>query len=107
MRQLVGAGAADLKTPRPAIDSGLVPQFEVVEDMRRVPPGEAGTLIPSWNTGYSLRAAPRSTEATGKVVRPGQRLLALEAADGFLKVRYEAGGVEGWLPEHILAPWPE
>jgi hypothetical protein len=84
-----------------------MPQFEVVDDMRRVPPGEAGTLIPSWNTGYPLRTAPRSAEAAGEVVRPGQRLLVLEAADGFLKVRHEAGGGEGWLPAHIVAPWPE
>jgi hypothetical protein len=84
-----------------------MPQFEVVEDMRRVPPGEAGTLIPSWNTGYPLRIAARSAETTGEVVRPGQRLLVLEAADRFLKVRHEADGGEGWLPAHIVAPWPE
>jgi hypothetical protein len=84
-----------------------MPQFEVVEDMRRVPVGEAGTLIPSWNTGYALRSEARSAETNGEVVRPGQRLLVLEAADGFLKVRHEADGGEGWLPEHLVAPWPE
>ena len=84
-----------------------MPQFETVEDMRRVPVGEAGTLIPSWNTGYPLRIGPGATATTGEVVRPGQRLQVLEAAAGFLKVRHEAAGGEGWLPEHIVAPWPD
>jgi hypothetical protein len=84
-----------------------MPQFEVVEDLRHVPPGAAGTLIPSWNTGYSLRTAPRSAQTTGEVVRPGQRLVVQEATDGFLKVRHEADGSEGWLPTYIVAPWPE
>jgi hypothetical protein len=84
-----------------------MPQFEVVEDMRRVPPGGVGSLIPSWNTGYPLRVGPRSADTTGEVVRPGQRLLVLEAAEGFLKVRHETDGGEGWLPEHVVAPWPD
>jgi hypothetical protein len=84
-----------------------MPQWEVVEDMRRVPPGNAGTLIPSWNTGFPLRQGPTSTEPTGAVVRPGQKLLVLEARDGQLRVQQEAAGLVGWIPEHVVAPWPE
>lgn len=84
-----------------------MPQFEVVEDMRHVPPGRVGTLIPSWNTGFPLRRGPRPGDATGDVVRPGQRLHVLEEVDGHLRVRQEADGVEGWIPVHIVAPWPE
>ncbi|HXA42327.1 MAG TPA: hypothetical protein VNV65_05345 [Candidatus Solibacter sp.] len=84
-----------------------MPQFEVVEDSRRVPPGKAGTLIPSWNTGFDLRSGPDGEQTTGAVVRPGQKLHVLESVGGNLKVRQEANGYQGWLPGHIVAPWPE
>jgi hypothetical protein len=84
-----------------------MPQWEVVEDMRRVPPGKAGTLIPSWNTGFPLRAEPAPGVTTGGMVRPGQRLLVVDEQNGHLLVRQEAEGLEGWIPVHVVAPWPE
>jgi hypothetical protein len=84
-----------------------MPQWESVEAIRRVPPGASGTLIPSWNTGFPLRAEPQPGAAPGGVVRPGQKLLVLEERDGHLLVRQEAEGHEGWVPIHIVAPWPE
>jgi hypothetical protein len=84
-----------------------MPQFEVVEDMRHVSPGQVGTLIPSWNTGFTLRRGRRPEDPTADVVRPGQRLLVLEESEGHLKVRHETDGFEGWIPVHIVAPWPE
>jgi hypothetical protein len=81
-------------------------QFETVEEIRRVAPGEVGTLIPSWNTGFPLRAEPSSTATVTGVVRPGQRLHVLEALDRRLRVRQEAEGLEGWIPAHVVAPWP-
>jgi hypothetical protein len=83
-----------------------MPQWEIVEEMRRVPPGKAGTLIPSWNTGFPLRSEPHGGP-TGGVVRPGQKLHVLEARDGHLLVQQEAAGLHGWIPRHIVAPWPE
>ena len=83
-----------------------MPQWEVVEEMRQVPPGHDGTLIPSWNTGFPLRAEPGGGETTG-AVRPGQRLLVLEERDGYLLVQQQATAQAGWLPTHIVAPWPE
>ncbi|MEA2644952.1 MAG: Bacterial dipeptidyl-peptidase Sh3 domain [Chloroflexota bacterium] len=83
-----------------------MPQWESVEEIRRVAPGAAGTLIPSWNTGFPLRAAPEPGASTGGVVRPGQKLHVLEERDGHLLVRQEAEGHEGWVPAHIVAPWP-
>ena len=82
-------------------------QWEVVEEMRRVPPGKTGTLIPSWNTGFELRAAPDPGAAPAGVVRPGQMLMVLEERAGHLRVRQEAEGLEGWIPVHSVAPWPE
>jgi hypothetical protein len=84
-----------------------MPQWEVVEDMRQVPPGLAGTLIPSWNTGYPLRAAPAPDAAHTGVVRPGQKLHVLDAEGGYLHVQQEAAGLLGWIPVHLVAPWPE
>lgn len=84
-----------------------MPQWEVVEDMRRVPPGKAGTLIPSWNTGFALRQEPDPTAPLAGVVRPGQKLLVQEEKDGMLRVHQEADGLEGWIPGHIVASWPE
>jgi len=84
-----------------------VPQFEIVEDIRHVPPGKVGTLIPSWNTGFPLRLGPRPGETTGDLVRPGQKLHVLQEGEGHLRVRQEANGYEGWLPAHIVAPWPD
>ena len=83
-----------------------MPQFEVVEDTRHVPPGRAGTLIPSWNTGYPLRQEATGAALTGDVVRPGQKLHVLASAGGYIKVRQEANGYVGWLPAHVVAPWP-
>ena len=84
-----------------------MPQWEIVEELRQVKPGHAGTLIPSWNTGFSLRREPfRDADPVG-VVRPGQRLQVLAADSGHLKVRQDAEGLEGWIPAHIVAPWPQ
>ena len=82
-----------------------MPQFESVEEIRRVAPGGVGTLIPSWNTGFPLHGKPGPDEDIIGVVRPGQRLHVLEQRDGHLRVRQEAGGLEGWIPAHIVAPW--
>ena len=71
-----------------------------------MPAGKAGTLIPSWNTGYPLRVGPRADATSGEIVRPGQKLLVLEETDGYLKVAQEADGFEGWIPVHLVAPWP-
>src|SRR5438309_1242596 len=61
----------------------------------------------SWNTGFSLRREPfRDADPVG-VVRPGQRLQVLAADSGHLKVRQDAEGLEGWIPAHIVAPWPQ
>jgi hypothetical protein len=83
-----------------------MPQFESVEEIRHVQPGEFGTLIPSWNTGLRLRERPSATAVTGTVVRPGQMLEVLAAQDKHLEVRLVSDGVTGWLPEHVVAPWP-
>ena len=82
-----------------------MPQFETVENLRRLTPGQAGTLIPSWNTGYDLRPTLSSTERSG-TIRPGQRLVVVEAENGWLHVRQDAEGLEGWLPAHVVSPWP-
>jgi hypothetical protein len=84
-----------------------MPQFETVENLRRVEPRQTGTLIPSWNTGFRLLAQPGPGAETGGVVRPGQRLHVLAAENRHLRVRQEAEGLEGWVPAHVLAPWPE
>ena len=84
-----------------------MPQFESVEEIRRVTPGQAGTLIPSWNTGYPLRERPNPGAPSGAVVRPGQKLLVLSAQDKHLQVRLESEDLTGWLPEHVVAPWPD
>lgn len=84
-----------------------MPQWESVEEIRRVPIGGAGTLIPSWNTGFPLRQAPVPGGAAGGLVRPGQKLLVLDERDGHLLVRQEAEGHEGWIPAHVVALWPE
>jgi hypothetical protein len=84
-----------------------VPQFESVEELRKVQPGQAATLIPSWNTGFPLRASSREgAEVTG-LVRPGQRLAVVAAEDGQLHVEQEAEGLRGWLPAHVVTRWPE
>jgi hypothetical protein len=85
-----------------------MPQFESVEEIRRVAPGQAGTLIPSWNTGFALRPEPRPGGTAAALVRPGQKLHVLEARDKHVRVRLESdSSVEGWLPEHLVAPWPD
>jgi hypothetical protein len=84
-----------------------VPQFESVEELRRVQPGQAATLIPSWNTGFPLRASSRDGAETTGLVRPGQRLTVIAAENGRLQVEQEAEGLRGWLPAHVLARWPE
>ena len=81
-------------------------QFETVEEIRRLAPGEVGTLIPSWNTGFPLRAEPGSSAEQVGVVRPGQRLHVLETQARQLRVRQEAEGLTGWIPAHVVAPWP-
>ena len=83
-----------------------MPQFESVEELRRVEVGQAATLIPSWNTGYALRDSPSGEPGPG-LVRPGQKLHVLAAQDGLLQVRQEAAGLEGWLPAHVVTRWPE
>ncbi len=88
------------------LDSG-VPQFESVEDLRRVRPGQSATLIPSWNTGFPLRAEPREGAATAGLVRPGQKLVVVAERDGQLQVEQEAEGLRGWIPAHVVTRWPE
>ena len=83
-----------------------MPQFETVEDLRRVGPGQAGTLIPSWNTGFPLRVEPRAEAEQVGLVRPGQKLDVLSERDGHLEVRQQAEGLTGWIPAHVVAPWP-
>jgi hypothetical protein len=84
-----------------------VPQFESVEELRRVELGQAATLIPSWNTGFPLRASSSATAETTGLVRPGQRLMVIAAANGRLQVEQEAEGLRGWLPAHVVTRWPE
>ena len=83
-----------------------MPLFESVEEIRRVQPGQAGTLIPSWTQGFALRERPNPSAPGSVVVRPGQRLTVLSAQDRHLQVRLDSEGVSGWLPEHVVAPWP-
>jgi hypothetical protein len=84
-----------------------VPQFESVEFLRRVQPGQSATLIPSWNTGFPLRAAPNDgAEAVG-LVRPGQKLVVIAEQGGRLHVEQEAEGLKGWIPAHVVTRWPE
>ena len=84
-----------------------MPQFETVENLRRVAPGQAATLIPSWNTGFPLRreAAPGSAEVG--LVRPGQKLHVISTQGGLLEVRQEAEGLTGWIPAHVVTAWPD
>ncbi len=84
-----------------------MPQFESVESLRLVQPGQSATLIPSWNTGFPLRAEPREGAATVGLVRPGQKLAILTEKDGRLEVEQEAEGLRGWLPAHVVTRWPE
>ena len=84
-----------------------MPQFESVEGLRRVEPGQAATLIPSWNTGFPLRGEPRQDAERLGLVRPGQKLDVLAEKNGLLQVRHEAEGLEGWIPAHVVTRWPE
>ena len=84
-----------------------MPQFESVEDIRRVKQGQAATLIPSWNTGFPLRAESREDAPTVALVRPGQRLVVLAEEGHMLKVQQEAEGLTGWLPAHVVTAWPD
>ncbi|HEV1997182.1 MAG TPA: SH3 domain-containing protein [Candidatus Dormibacteraeota bacterium] len=84
-----------------------MPQFESVEDLRRVEPGQSATLIPSWNTGFPLRAEPRDNAERLGLVRPGQKLKVLAERDGLLQVQQEAEGLEGWIPAHVVTLWPD
>ncbi|MHB8508274.1 MAG: SH3 domain-containing protein [Candidatus Dormibacteria bacterium] len=84
-----------------------MPQFESVEFLRQVGPGQVATLIPSWNTGYPLRSEPGAASLATGTVRPGQRLHVLEARDRELRVEQEAEGLTGWIPAYVVAPWPE
>lgn len=83
-----------------------MPQFESVEDIRRVKQGQAATLIPSWNTGFPLRAEPRDDAEKVALVRPGQKLLVMAEQGHMLKVTQEAEGLTGWLPAHVVTAWP-
>jgi len=83
-----------------------VPQFESVEEIRRVEPGQSATLIPSWNTGFPLRALPDEGAEKLGLVRPGQKLLVLAAQQRMLKVQQEAEGLTGWIPGHVVTAWP-
>jgi hypothetical protein len=84
-----------------------VPQWETVEDLRGLKPGQAATLIPSWNTGYPLRSEPREGAETVDLVRPGQKLHVLAQEAGHLHVRQEAEGLTGWIPAHVVTAWPD
>jgi hypothetical protein len=84
-----------------------MPQFESVEQLRQVHPGQAATLIPSWNTGFPLRVSSRDGAETTGLVRPGQRLTVIAADNGRLQVEQEAEGLRGWLPAHVVTRWPE
>jgi hypothetical protein len=84
-----------------------VPQFESVEEIRRVRPGQSATLIPSWNTGFPLRAEPREDGENVVLVRPGQKLLVLGEQGRLLQVQQEAEGLVGWIPAHVVTAWPE
>ena len=70
-------------------------------------PGQAATLIPSWNTGFPLRAEPRDNAERLGLVRPGQKLKVLAERDGLLQVQQEAEGLEGWIPAHVVTLWPD
>ena len=84
-----------------------MPQFESVEHLRRVEPGQSATLIPSWNTGFPLRAEAGQDRERPGLVRPGQKLNVLAERDGLLHVRQEAEGLEGWIPAHVVTRWPD
>ncbi|MFN2463617.1 MAG: SH3 domain-containing protein [Candidatus Dormibacteria bacterium] len=84
-----------------------MPQFESVEDIRRVKVGQTATLIPSWNTGFPLRAEPVDDAAEVGLVRPGQRLQVLEEQGNMLKVRQEAEDLVGWIAGHVVTAWPD
>ncbi|GAC1334194.1 MAG: hypothetical protein NVSMB17_15550 [Candidatus Dormibacteria bacterium] len=83
-----------------------MPQFESVEEIRRVGPGQSATLIPSWNTGFPLRAEPHEGADKVALVRPGQKLLVLAAHERMLQVQQEAEGLTGWIPGHVVTAWP-
>ena len=83
-----------------------MPQFESVEDIRRVGPGQSATLIPSWNTGFPLRAEPRDDAEKVGLVRPGQKLAVTAEQGHMLKVEQEAEGLVGWIPGHVITAWP-
>jgi len=84
-----------------------VPQFESVEEIRRVKVGASATLIPSWNTGFPLRAEAREDADRVGLVRPGQKLLVLAAQGTMLKVQQEAEGLTGWVAAHVVTAWPD
>jgi hypothetical protein len=84
-----------------------VPQFESVEQLRKVHTGQVATLIPSWNTGFPLRTSSREGAETAGLVRPGQKLTVIAAENGQLHVEQEAEGLRGWLPAHVVTGWPE
>jgi hypothetical protein len=84
-----------------------VPQFESVEHLRKVGPGKAATLIPSWNTGFPLRTEARDDAERVGLVRPGQKLKVLGSRDGMFHVQQEAEGLEGWIPAHVVTAWPD
>ena len=84
-----------------------MPQFENVEDIRRVKVGQSATLIPSWNTGFPLRVEARDDAEKVGLVRPGQKLLVLVAQGHMLKVQQEAEGLTGWIAGHVVTAWPE
>lgn len=84
-----------------------MPQFESVEDIRRVKVGQSATLIPSWNTGFALRADPRGDAPEVGLVRPGQKLLVLEQQGNMLRVEQQAEGLTGWIAGHVVTAWPE
>ncbi|MFN2466164.1 MAG: SH3 domain-containing protein [Candidatus Dormibacteria bacterium] len=84
-----------------------MPQFESVENLRRVQPGQCATLIPSWNTGYPLRAEARDGAQAVGLVRPGQKLAVITEQGGKLQVEQEAEGLRGWIPAHVVTRWPD
>ena len=84
-----------------------MPQFESVEHLRKVGPGQSATLIPSWNTGFPLRADSREDSQKVGLVRPGQKLKVLAQFNGLLQVEQEAEGLQGWIPGHVVTAWPD
>lgn len=84
-----------------------MPQFESVEHLRLVEPGQAATLIPSWNTGFPLRTSSGEGAETAGLVRPGQKLTVIAAENGQFQVEQGAEGLRGWLPAHVVTRWPE